>query len=190
MSPNTIAQASVSDLEPVISIIETVAPNVATLLGGPLSGAITSGIVASLHVGEIGLGLSPTSSPTDLLNVLTSTPQDILRNLLAELEREALTYLAQQASKLTGETYTPLPYPDSGVEINAYDNSLKLLSLIASASVFVIGLVSPTTANLITNWGPTVCGAIGVGITSWLTNRSVVRSNANTRVLATLNPPA
>jgi hypothetical protein len=179
-----------SELSTLISIVETVAPNVATMLGGPLSGAITSGIVSALHVGGIGLAIPAAAAPADLVSVLSTTPQDILRNLLAELEREVIAYLEQQASSLSG-AYVHLPHPDKGVEVNAYDNSLKLLSLAASAAITVISLVSPNTANLITQWGPTVCGAIGMGVSAWLSNQTAVKSNANTRALvAAIKPVA
>ena len=171
----------------LISMVEAVAPNVATMLGGPLSGAITSGIVTALHIGGVGLDLTPTAGAADLVSVLSTTPQDMLRNLLSELENEAVAYLEQQASKLTG-TYVQLPHPDKGIEVNAYDNGLKLLSLLASATITVISVVSPNTANLVTQWGPTICGAIGIVVASWLSNQTAVKSNANTRALtAALN---
>jgi hypothetical protein len=174
-----------SAIPELISIVETVAPNVATMLGGPLSGAITSGIVTALHVGGVGLDLPAAAGPADLVSVLSATPHDVLHNLLAELENEVIAYLGQQASNLSG-AYVQLPYPDKGVEVNAYDNGLKLLSLVASAAITVISVVSPNTANLLTQWGPTVCGAIGMGVSAWLSNQTAVRSNANTRALAAI----
>jgi len=177
------------DLGPLISVVETVAPNVATMLGGPLSGAITTGIVTALHVGGVGLNLPANSGASDLVGVLSTTPQDVLRNLLLELEDEAIAYLEQQAANVSG-AYVQLPHLDRGVEVNAFDNGLKLLSLAASAAITVISVLSPNTANLITQWGPTACGFIGMGVAAWLSNQTVVKSNANTRALAAALKPA
>lgn len=169
-------------LDMLVSAIELAAPSLATLMGGPLGGALATGVVNALQAGGIGAELPAPVTPSAMAPAALEAPLSLLQSLLQVLDQQASDHLNEvtAVSPAAGAPATPLPRNDSGTVVNSTDNISKLCVSVIGAIVAVIGLSSPNTASFLSQYVPVAGGLATMVIGALLSHRTVNRTNINT----------
>jgi hypothetical protein len=172
-------------LNDLIGVIEFAAPTLATLMGGPLGGALASGVVNALQAGGVGSDLPAPVTPGAMAPVAQSAPLALLRMVLAVLEQQASDHLNEVTaiSPASGGGAATLPYSDAGVQVNGLDATAKFTIAVVGTVVAAVGIVSPATGSLLSQYTPVVGGILAAAISMFLNHRTVAKSNVNTAAL-------
>lgn len=172
-------------LNGLIAAIELAAPSLATLMGGPLGGALASGVVSALQSGGVGADLPAPVTPGAIAPAALDSPLALLQTILGALDQQASDHLNEVTAAPTaaGSSATPLPHADGGVQVNSTDNLAKLCVAVVGAIVAAVGFASPTAGSFLNGYVPVVGGVLAAAISMFLSHRTVARANANTAAL-------
>lgn len=170
-----------NSLNGLISAIELAAPSLATLMGGPLGGALANGVVTALQSAGIGSDLPAPVTPSAITPAALESPLSLLQTALSVLDQQASDHLNEvNVAPTTAGAPATLPHSDAGTQVNAADNLARMCITIVGAIVAVVGVNSPATASFLNQFVPVVGGVIAAGLGMFLSHRDVSKSNTNT----------
>jgi hypothetical protein len=168
-----------SDIQNLIGVVESAAPNVAKLLAGPLAGTIADGVVNALQAAGIGADLPRPVNYDALAEAASRSPIAAVTSALAILEQQTSGALGNSNS-LSGKLTPQLPHSDAGTQVNGTDSTMKIVGAVLTGIIGAVAVVAPNTANLLTQYGIPAASFLVSALLTYLHSRTVSKSNANT----------
>jgi hypothetical protein len=175
----------------VLSIIEQIAPTVATMLGGPAAGI-------AVQVLATAFGLPASSDPAAVAAHASSASADTLFSAIAQAEQSLVSLLPKPATPpapvpspsgglLSGivSIFTGMRAdPTQGTTVSIFSAVVKLMILVLGAYLIGTGRVSTGVWDTLANNSVAVVGSLQALLAGASLLKTIAGSNANT-VIAT-----